>query len=727
MTFFEKSLNAEQYKVVSTTDGPVLVLAGAGSGKTRSVIFRAAYLINEKKVHPWNILIVTFTNKAAQELRERLQSSFGLNTRALWVGTFHSICTRILRKEAEFTAYNSNFSIYDKDDQKAVLKNIYKKHNISTEKFPIAKVADIIGKQKNNLTKPEQFFEFNDKNKYSDVIAKIYTDYQNYLIASNAMDFDDLLMNTAYLLHENAELRQRYEAQFAYIMIDEYQDTNFAQFRIINLLASGHQNLCVVGDDDQAIYSWRGADLRNILQFEKDYKKVVTVKLEENYRSTEAILKVANCLIKQNKNRHAKELRTNQGVGEKPKLMPLDNEAEEADFIIRDLQKRMQEDNSQFSDFVVLYRTNFQSRILETTFTKRGIPYRIIGNVGFFQRKEIKDLMSYIKLLVNPLDNESFFRIINCPPRGIGETTIGKMVNIANTYNIPMMEVFRTDYLKQSVNSGTLKKIEGFYRLINKWKMQQNEFTLVEYIKGIIDDLNIIELYQESNDPKDQSRVENIMEFVAASEEFESKFYQEYGIAPSLQDFAQSISLQSDLNEEVKTDNTVYLMTMHNAKGLEFPHVYVAGLEEGILPHSMSSSSDNEIEEERRLFYVAITRARRSVMLTYAKSRRVYDTFKYNIPSMFLKEIDDDLIDMKQNTFFELQAPKPNPVKVWKKESKQNFFPGEIVEHKDFGMGIILSVEGSDIGAKLTISFKKGQIKKINGNFVQKTKNSQEE
>lgn len=710
-----EELNASQREVVTTTEGPLLVLAGAGSGKTRSVIARTAYLIHKEHIAPWNILVVTFTNKAARELKERLENTLHLNTRSLWIGTFHSVCTRILRKESERLPYTANFSIYDDGDQKAVINRIYKDRGIDTKKFPPNKIRSIISRNKNSLIRPEDFADFNDSNFYADTVEEVYRRYQQQLMHNNAMDFDDLLMNTAFLLHDNPDLLEQYRRKFRYVMIDEYQDTNYAQFRIINLLAKEHQNLCVVGDDDQAIYSWRGADIKNILNFEKDYKNVKTIKLEQNYRSPEIILNLANSLISHNAQRHEKELWSSMQSDEMPILIRTDNENDEAKYVAKEI-KALQRKGVNLDQCVILYRTNAQSRVFESEFTRRNLRYQIIGGVNFYQRKEIKDVLAYLRVLINPQDNESMLRIINQPARGIGKVTQQRLIEWAVNNGSSLPEaLFEVEPV--AVGNGAHRKISAFAQQMQKWIDLAEEASVYECVSQLIEDLGLIEIYEKTDDPQDVARAENIKEFIAAVDEFSESYVQDNDEDPTLVDYLQTVSLQTDLDTYDKELPSIKLMTMHNAKGLEFDHVFVVGLEDGLLPHARSIELDHAIEEERRLLYVAITRAKKTVKLCYAASRRIYNSITMTMPSRFIRELDEACYERINNSFYEFEAPRKKDKKVVL-ESEKHFRIGQKITHSKFGEGVILNVEGRGKDAKLTISFANGMLKRILGSYV---------
>jgi DNA helicase-2/ATP-dependent DNA helicase PcrA len=714
-------LNNAQQEVVTTTEGPLLVLAGAGSGKTRSIIHRTAYLINEKRVNPWNILVVTFTNKAARELRERLYFSFQISARSLWVGTFHSVCTRILRQEVQFLPINSNFSIYDSADQKALLNRCYKKLNIDKKYFPLNKVKSIISEQKNSLILPQHFWEFNEENLFTENAYKLYQEYQKSLLENNALDFDDLLLYTALLLHDNKSVCQKYQNLFRYIMIDEYQDTNYAQFKIINQIAVAHQNLCVVGDDDQAIYTWRGADIKNILEFEKDYTEVKTIKLEQNYRSPQPILNLANSLICHNLQRHEKELWTDIKSSDLPLRFKLINGSEEAKFVAEKIIEKKDE-NTRFEDFVVLYRTNAQSRAFEKAFNLKNIPYQIVGGINFYQRKEVKDVLAYLRFIINPADLESFSRIINFPSRKIGNVTLQKIYHHATQSEQTIWQSLlhkNNPYL----NNSTQSKVNKFTDLIKYFIAQSSQKPVAELISELIKKLDLIGIYTSSEDPQDIARSENVKEFLSAAEEFSDLQEAESGQKPLLTEYLQNISLQTDLDILDEQADSVKLMTMHNAKGLEFEHVFVVGLEEELLPHIRSMQDERKLEEERRLLYVAITRAKSSVMLTYAESRRVFGQIRYFLPSRYLSELDEKYIQYGNSNFYDQFQPRKDfkakaPRLDIITESQKHYKVGQEVLHPKFGIGKILCVNGKDKNAKLTISFASGELKKILGNFV---------
>jgi DNA helicase-2/ATP-dependent DNA helicase PcrA len=715
-------LNPEQQKVVTITEGPVLVLAGAGSGKTRCVIFRALYLLKEKKIRPWNLLIVTFTNKAANELKHRLNQIINIPENQLWIGTFHSICTRILRYEIDFIPYQPNFTIYDADDQASVLKKIYKQLDIDSKHFNLNKVRNIISHCKNSLIHLDDFFLYHEENYYTTTVERIYRKYQEVLLQNNALDFDDLLLRTVLLFEKNESVRQKYAEKFEYIMIDEYQDTNYAQFKIIHSLAKERQNICVVGDDDQAIYSWRGATIKNILNFEKDYKKVTTIKLEHNYRSQQAVLDLANSLITNNMERHPKELWSTIPAKSLPTLQVFYNEKEEAQNIALQILDIKNQSDVSFNHIAVLYRTNAQSRSFELAFQQKRIPYQIIGGIHFYQRKEIKDILAYLRLLVNPADNESFLRIINFPTRGIGKVTIDKINEYAVLHELSLLEA--THYAAQFLSKSASEKTRAFLQMYKKWRQISKEEGINELVRAVLEDTKMAMLYESSDDSQDIARTENIGEFVSAVQEFVSDYEAEN--APDLSDFLQNLSLQTDIDNFKEHEHSVKLMTMHNAKGLEFEYVFIIGLSDDLVPHTLTHENENSIQEERRLLYVAITRAKTGLFLSYSKDHsffyKKFDPSYEEVffpPSRFIAEFDESNISKvetdKQHFYEERFKPQTKIL-----ESKKHYFIGQKISHDKFGKGIILNVEGSGIDAKLTISFENGTLKKIIGNYVKK-------
>jgi len=717
--FYTRELNDKQLEVVTDTESPILVLAGAGSGKTRSIIYRAAYLIREKQVPPWKLLIVTFTNKAARELQERLESLLNIPMRTLWVGTFHSICSRILRFESVHLPFCSNYSIYDDDAQKSMLKKIYKEHGFDIQKMPINRILAKIGRYKNKLLLPEDLLQIHDEqDKDMGSFLNVYRLYQQQLLLNQALDFDDILLFTAKLLQDNDAVREKYRAQFQYIMIDEYQDTNQAQFEIVHQLAAGHQRVCVVGDDDQAIYSFRGATLRNILEFERDYSSVRSIRLEQNYRSTGSILALANAVIVHNRRRHSKELWSELPEGDKPKLVTYQSEIDEANKVTQAVG-RLFDEGLTLRQMAILYRTNAQSRVFESSLMQAKIAYSIVGGLHFYQRKEIKDLLAYLACLNNPSDNESVLRIVNEPPRGIGQTSINRVISFAAKAHIGIFSALQNSEAIEELGSAAKKRIGEFATLMNGWRVMAANAPALEVVKAIVEELGLISQYRKSSDPKEIARAENLIEFVTSVSEFSEHFARENEKAPLIADYLPFVALQTDMDMVKEATDSLRLMTLHNAKGLEFEAVFIVGMEEELLPHRMSMESREEIEEERRLFYVGITRAKRFLHLSNANCRRIYDTFYFAKPSQFIGEVDPNLFDQPFGDAGIAPAPRgaKKAVKT-NRESQKQYRIGQKVFHKEYGLGVVLSVDGEGADARLTISFA-GKLAKIIGSYVQ--------
>ncbi len=717
--FYTRELNDKQLEVVTDTENPILVLAGAGSGKTRSIIYRTAYLIREKQVPPWKLLIVTFTNKAARELQERLENLLNIPMRTLWVGTFHSLCSRILRFEASHLPFSSNYSIYDDDAQKSMLKKIYKEHGFDNQKMPINRILAKIGRYKNKLMLPEDLIHSHtEDDKEMSSFLNIYRLYQQQLLLNQALDFDDILLWTAKLLQDNEQVREKYRNQFQYIMIDEYQDTNQAQFEIVHQLAAGHQRVCVVGDDDQAIYSFRGATLRNILEFERDYKSVRSIRLEQNYRSTGSILALANAVIVHNRRRHSKELWSELPEGDKPTLITYQSEIDEANKVTEAVAKLYKQDIS-LRKMAILYRTNAQSRVFESSLMQAKIPYSIVGGLHFYQRKEIKDLLAYLACLNNSSDNESVLRIINEPPRGIGQTSVNRIISFAAKAHITVFSALQNTDAIDELGSAAKKRIGEFATLMNGWKVMSANAPALEVVKAIVEELGLINQYRKSSDPKEIARAENLIEFVTSVSEFSEHFLRENEKAPLVSDYLPFVALQTDMDMVKEATDSLRLMTLHNAKGLEFEAVFIVGLEEELLPHRMSMDSREQIEEERRLFYVGITRAKRFLQLSNATCRRLYDTFYFAKPSQFIGEVNPELFHQPFGDNGIAPAPRgaKKPVKTIK-ESQKHYHIGQKVWHSEYGLGVVLSVDGDGADARLTISFA-GKLAKIMGSFVQ--------
>ena len=647
------TLNAQQKKAVLQTDGPVLILAGAGSGKTRVLTHRVAYLIDECNVNPWNIMAITFTNKAAGEMRERVDKIVGFGAESIWVSTFHSSCVRILRRYADKLGFGNNFTIYDTDDSKTVMKEICKRYQLETTTLKLRQIMGSISKCKDNLVSPEEY-ALSTQNDFIKVkISKAYTEYQNTLKKSNAMDFDDLIMKTVELFKTCPEVLDSYQERFRYIMVDEYQDTNNAQFELIRLLADKYRNLCVVGDDDQSIYRFRGANIRNILDFEKVYPDAEVIKLEQNYRSTQQILDAANAVIQNNAGRKDKALWTDEKDGDKVLLKQFDSAYDEAQFIADDICRLRRNGKLKYDETAVLYRTNAQSRLIEERFVVEGIPYDIVGGTNFYSRREIKDLLAYLKTIDNGLDDVAVKRIINVPKRGIGLTTLEHVQNYADERQISFYDALCEANQIMAVTRSA-SKLNDFVTMIRAFRTKQKTMSLEELLKDVIDVvgyMDYLKTLDEDDDSGDNDRAQNVDELISKIAAYEENEEVEN---PTLSGFLEEVALVADIDRIGGDNEKVLLMTLHSAKGLEFEHVYLAGMEEGVFPSFMTlqnEDSDPEgIEEERRLAYVGITRAKRHLTLTAAKRRMVRGETMYNHLSRFVSEIPSDMLEKGTNS-----------------------------------------------------------------------------
>ena len=635
MTIDLSDLNPAQRDAVNTVDGPLLVLAGAGSGKTRVLTYRIAHLLGECGVAPKQILAITFTNKAAKEMRDRLNGLVGPAARTMWVMTFHAMCVRILRKNAELLGFSQSFTIYDEDDRKRMTASVLAALDIDSKRFPPSIMISRISSAKNELIGPEAYAKTATLPPEK-LAAKVFVEYERRMLAANAMDFDDLLVNTARLLELNPEVLARYQERFSHILVDEYQDTNRAQYTIVNMLAAARRNLMVVGDDDQSVYSWRGADIRNIMDFEQDYPDANVVKLEQNYRSTATILAAANCVVANNVDRKPKTLWTANAEGEAITRYLATDEKDEARFVVDEIERVMREDRRSFADFAVFYRTNAQSRVLEDQFVRAGVPYQIVGGTRFFERAEIRDVMAYLKTINNPLDPVSLKRIINTPRRGIGDATIAVLESHALHDGILLTEAVAQAGTSDWLTSGPRAKVASFARLLEGARAVEGD-TLREKVEAIVTISGIEIALRAEGTIEADGRIENIHEFYGVIDEFDRE-HPDAG----MDDFMEWVSLRSDLDTLVEGDRAVTLMTMHTAKGLEFPVVFIVGMEDGIFPHANSMLEPKGLQEERRLAYVGITRARERLYLTHAYTRQLYGATQYNPPSMFIGEIPDD-------------------------------------------------------------------------------------
>ncbi len=631
-----QGLNREQRKAAETLEGPVLILAGAGSGKTRALTYRIANLIDHG-VAPWHILAITFTNKAAKEMRERVSKLVGEGGNDVWVSTFHAMCARILRRDIEKLGYSRSFTIYDDDDQASVLKEIYKTLNIDEKNLNPREIKAKISDAKNRLLGPDEWFAESSRDFRSQQIHDIYSAYERKLKHSNALDFDDLLVRTLELFADHPPVLESYREKFRYVHVDEYQDTNFAQYSLVKLITQKSRNICVVGDDDQSIYGWRGADIRNILDFEKDYPDATVIKLEQNYRSTANILDAANQVIAHNEGRMEKMLWTEAEEGDPIRVFCAGSERDEAAWVC-DRMQQLKTTGYSFGDMSILYRSNAQSRVLEDMLVRAGIPYRIYGGLRFYDRKEVKDIVAYLRVIVNPSDDASLRRIINTPKRAIGDSTIAELVKHATIEEMPLFSALVD--VPESLTTRPRKAVTEFGDLMNELIVEHEEMGLLEFVTHLIEKTGLKAQYAKDESDEGKTRVENIDEFLGAVAEYEKAAEN-----PSLEDYLENVALVSDLDNADIGTKSVTLMTIHSAKGLEFPIVFMTGLEESIFPTGRSLQSDDGIEEERRLCYVAITRAQKQLYISYAAQRMLYNQVNFNAPSRFLREIPSRLLD----------------------------------------------------------------------------------
>ncbi len=741
-------LNDKQKEAAAHIDGPLLILAGAGSGKTRVLTNRTAYMIDELGIDPYNILAITFTNKAAGEMRERIDRLVGHGSEAIWVSTFHSTCVRMLRRYIDLIGYDGSFTIYDTDDSKSVMKEVLKRLQIDPKQYPEKRFLNRISNCKNELSTPEDEAAEAEGDYADELFAKVYKEYQDSLRRNNALDFDDLIMKTVELFKQCPDVLENYQNRFLYIMVDEYQDTNTAQFELIRLLAAKNRNICVVGDDDQSIYKFRGANIRNILDFEKVYPDAKVVKLEQNYRSTQTILDAANAVISNNSARKDKALWTDRGDGEKIRFINTDTAYEEAETIVDRICRDKREGKCEYRDNAVLYRTNAQSRLLEEKCIMAGIPYVVVGGVNFYSRKEIKDILAYLKTIDNGKDDLAVRRIINVPKRGIGAATITKLTEYGAANGLDFYECcIRAEEILG--HGKATEKIEDFVRLISMFKSKLEFITLEQLVNDIIDRTGYEEMLEES-DPEDaEERMQNIGELVTKVVAFEEQYDK-----PTLSQFLEEVALVADIDRVDDDADMVMLMTLHSAKGLEFPNVYLAGLEDGLFPSFMSISAldPTEIEEERRLCYVGITRAMNKLTISAAKSRMTRGETQYNALSRFVKEIPEELFESR--VYSNKRAPeridpqpaarvRPVAVSPQKRaEAKKPFIakavaftdlkkgsdmgsltapdygPGDRVSHIKFGAGTVLSIEKGARDYEVEVDFDGAGVKKMLAAFA---------
>lgn len=739
------TLNEPQREAVYYTEGPLLILAGAGSGKTRVLTHRIAYLIEEKGVNPWNILAITFTNKAAGEMRERVDRLVGFGSESIWVSTFHSMCVRILRRHISLLGYDTNFTIYDADDQKTLMKDVCKLLQIDTKIYKERALLAAVSHAKNELVTPEEF-RLNAGGDFSQrKIAEVYEEYEKQLKANNALDFDDLLIKTVQLFQTQADVLEYYQERFRYIMVDEYQDTNTVQFELVRLLASKYRNLCVVGDDDQSIYKFRGANIKNILNFEQYFEDAKVIKLEQNYRSTSNILNAANAVIRNNVGRKDKTLWTDNGDGEKIQFRQFDSAYDEAEYIVDDIRKRVREKEYSYHDNVILYRTNAQSRMFEEKFVTANIPYKIVGGINFYARREIKDLLAYLKTVDNGKDDLAVRRIVNVPKRGIGLTSINRVQDYAAAYNIGFYDALRAVDLIPNIGRGA-SKLESFVALIEHFKTDAEDMSISDLLKEIIEETGYIESLQAEDMVEAETRIENIDELLSKVAAYEEDC-EDRNEPASLSGFLEEVALVADIDSLDEDTDYVVLMTLHSAKGLEFPNVYLAGMEDGLFPSYMTITADDpeEVEEERRLCYVGITRAEKELTLTCARRRMIRGETQYNKMSRFLKEIPMELLstgavftkdkeepEVKVSAYMQAKQAfkaKPfggsapysqSPAKSFGKPSGKglDYKTGDRVRHIKFGEGTVTAIIEGGRDYEVTVAFDTAGTKKMFAAFA---------
>ena len=724
MNSLVKNMNKEQSEAVRTTEGPLLIMAGAGSGKTRVLTHRIAYLLDEKDVSPYNILAITFTNKAAKEMKERVEQLVGEEAQVIWMSTFHSMCVRILRRDADRIGIERNFTIIDPTDQKSVIKDVLKNENIDSKRFEPRMFIGAISNLKNELKTPDDAQkEANDF--HSQMVATVYKGYQRQLSRNEALDFDDLIMTTIHLFERVPDALECYQNKFQYIHVDEYQDTNKAQYTLIKLLAKKFKNLCVVGDSDQSIYGWRGADIQNILSFEEDYPKAKTIFLEQNYRSTKNILNAANEVIKNNSERKPKGLWTANTGGDKIQYYEAMTERDEAEYVVKEIMKH-QRNGKKYSDMTILYRTNAQSRVLEETFMKSNIPYTMVGGQKFYDRKEIKDLLSYLRVIANSNDDISLQRIINVPKRGIGPSSVEKIQTYAVQNNISMFDALaEVDFI--GLSKKVTEECMSFYEMIQNLIKEQEFLEVSEIVEEVLQKSGYREMLDREQSIESRSRLENLDEFMSVPKDYEENTPLE---EQSLVNFLTDLSLVADI-DEADTQSGVTMMTMHSAKGLEFPIVFIMGMEESLFPHirAIKSDDDHGMEEERRICYVAITRAEELLYITNATIRMLFGRSQSNMPSRFLKEIPEDLLEShtgsQRQSILQPKA-KPHQKRGFSKRTtssekqvvSSDWKVGDKVIHKAWGEGMVSNVNAKNGSLELDIIFKSEGPKRLLAQFA---------
>ena len=717
-------LNREQAQAVQHTEGPLLILAGAGSGKTKVLTVRIAYLLSQG-VNPYEILAITFTNKAAKEMKSRVESLVGDVANRIWLSTFHSFCAKFLRFELDnFLGYNSNFTIYDTSDSQAVIKAALKALNLDDKYYPVGAMIGAISDAKNKLLFASDFRK-QAKDFYQQKVADVYEYYERELRKNNALDFDDLLLVAVKLLQTNAAVLDKYSKRFRYVMIDEYQDTNHAQYLLASLLSSHWKNIAVVGDADQSIYAWRGADIQNILDFEKDYPNCTSIKLEQNYRSTKIILDAANAVIDNNEGRPEKNLWTDKTEGAKIQHFTAQSEHEEAAFIGDTIVKKHDIHGVPYGDMAILYRTNAQSRVLEEGLIKRALPYMMVGGTKFYDRKEIKDVLAYLRVLYNPFDDLSLLRIINVPKRSIGATTVSKLQDYARTNGTSLFMTLTQLHLVDSIKGKTKEKLEEFGILIFTLVAEMDDKSVLDILEAILDRTGYLAQLEESTDPQDQARAENIGELLSVAKDF-----QDTNPTGTVEDFLEQVALVNDVDSFEQEESKVTLMTLHAAKGLEFPIVFLCGLEEGLFPHSRTLMNPEEIEEERRLAYVGITRAEKELFISNATTRTVFGRTSAYLPSRFIDEIPSELIDglrAKRKVPDDIKRHVPQHMSVTSRPVTKPIIRNEVIAdwkigdtalHSKWGNGKVVGVDGQGAGMKLTIEFPTQGVRVVMAKFA---------
>ena len=715
-------LNKMQRLAVKTTEGAVLILAGAGSGKTRVITNKIAYLIEEKNVNPYNILAITFTNKAAKEMLLRVEEMIGEDSKRVWISTFHAFCTKVLRMEAHHLNYDNNFTIYDTSDKQTLIKNCMDALDYNKQSISPSLIAAEISRAKDSMIDVREYENTYESDYIGSKVSKVYALYQEELKKNNAMDFDDLIYNCIRLFKEHKDVLEKYQFKFKYIMVDEYQDTNFSQYMLIKMLSDIHKNICVVGDDDQSIYTWRGADIRNILEFEKDFDNVLQIKLEQNYRSTSNIINAAHSVIKKNNERKEKKIWTDANEGEKIKLYSATSERDESNYVAINIRKMVENQCYDYKDFAVLYRANSLSRNYEEAFMKYGIPYKIFGGLKFYDRMEIKDILAYLRIIDNKYDDISLKRIINVPKRSIGAKTIEKLESYARQNNMSILDAM--DEIDNIVSTTkTRESVKKFKVLISSLKSLSKVISISELLDKVLENTNYKKIYLEENSIESQSRLENIDELKSVVKEFELNSEDK-----TLSGFLQNATLSTDMDENIKNDNFVSLMTIHSSKGLEFRVVFLVALEEDIFPSSRSILEESKLEEERRLCYVAITRAKEKLFMTRTTMRMLYGKTNCNPVSRFVGEIDTDFIESDNKDIVQKKSNKEDEsyslynkyvekyklINKNKKNDPQELSVGTKVKHKTFGMGTVVG----KIGGKFTIAFDKVGVKTIDTTVI---------